>query len=93
MAALALGWEARLLFTYEALDYLRRNPSSGCERDRREQITAFLRRAKRMGAEIYACVSSMASLNVTRDELVDEVEASTGLARFLAEAGDRILFV
>lgn len=59
-----------------------------------EQIAEFLKRAKRMGAEIYACAGSMASLNITRDELIDEVDASTGLANFLMEAEeDQILFI
>ncbi|MFQ5875502.1 MAG: DsrE/DsrF/DrsH-like family protein [Dehalococcoidia bacterium] len=47
-----------------------------------------------MGARFYACVSSMAFLNITRDELIDEVDESTGIATFLMETeNDQLLFV
>jgi len=66
----------------------------GLEKGHMKQISELLARAKRVGTRCYACVNSMALLNITRDELVDEVDESTGLATFLQEAEDaQILFV
>lgn len=39
---------------------------------------------KKLGRfRIYACSGSMAILNITRDELIEEVDESTGLVGFL----------
>jgi peroxiredoxin family protein len=64
------------------------------ERGHMKEISKLLADAKEIGARLYACVSSMAFLNITRDELVDEVDESTGIATFLMETeNDQLLFV
>lgn len=39
--------------------------------------------AKRLGLKLYACANAMATLDLTRDELVDAVDESIGLVRFV----------
>lgn len=59
-----------------------------------EKIARLLAEAKELGAKTYACVSSMALLNMTRDELLDEVDQNTGIATFLMETEeDQLLFI
>lgn len=50
--------------------------------------------AKKMGAKFYACTNSMGLLNISRDELIKEVDKSMGITTFLTEtAEDQILFI
>lgn len=50
--------------------------------------------AKQLGARFYACTQSMGLLNISRDELVKEIDKSMGITTFLAEAsGDQLLFI
>lgn len=59
-----------------------------------KRISEFLSEAKELGATLYACISSMALLNITRDELIDEVDESTGIAIFLMETEEgQMLFI
>lgn len=59
-----------------------------------QKISELLSQTKAMGAKIYACTNSMDLLNISRDELVNEVDKSMGLTTFLAEASqDQILFI
>ena len=111
LTALGTGREVRLLFTYWALEYLRRGQSpslcldaegeshrafieNSIAQGHMKEVSRLLADAKQIGAKIYACVSSMAFLNIARDELIDEVDASTGIATFLVQAEeDQILYV
>ncbi|MGQ9629094.1 MAG: DsrE/DsrF/DrsH-like family protein [bacterium] len=69
---------------------LERNISGG----HMQRIPDLISQAKAMGAKFYACTNSMGLLNISRDELVDEVDRSTGLTAFLSEtSGDQILFI
>lgn len=64
------------------------------EKGHMKRISELLSEAKELGATLYACVSSMSLLNITRDELIDEVDESTGIATFLMKAEeDQILFI
>ena len=57
-------------------------------------VSELLTEAKKMGAKVYACTSSMGLLNISRDELIDEVDKSTGITTFLSETkDDQILFI
>ena len=111
LTALAFGREVKVLFTYWALEYVKREgtPSlrldgegenyravieTNIEKGHMKEISELLAGAKEIGAIFYGCVSSMVFLNITRDELIDEVDGSLGIATFLAEAEeDQILFV
>lgn len=111
LTALAAGREARLFFTYWALEHLKRESAGelgldkegeehrpliekGLERGDLKDIRRLLRDAKELGARISVCVSSMGILNVTRGELIEEVDESTGTATFLSRArGDQLLFI
>lgn len=60
----------------------------------RNNIGELIALTKKMGAVFYACTGSMALLNISRDELVDEVNKSMGITTFLTEAEhDQILFI
>lgn len=64
------------------------------EKGHMKRISEFLSEAKELGATLYACISSMALLNITRDELIDEVDESTGIAIFLMETEEgQMLFI
>lgn len=57
-------------------------------------ISELIRDAVELGGKLYACVSSMALLNIARDELVDEIQESTGTASFIKEANQaHLLFI
>lgn len=59
-----------------------------------QNIDEVIRQAKAMGAQIYACSSSMGILNIARDELIKDVDKSMGITTFLTETtGDQILFI
>jgi len=50
--------------------------------------------AKELGVKFYACTQSMGLLNISRDELVNEIDKSMGITTFLAEvSGDQLLFI
>lgn len=66
------------------------------ERGTVDPISEMLYVAKRFGEfKLYACTASMATLNITRDELIDEVDSSMGLVGFqqLIEDADQILYI
>lgn len=61
-----------------------------------DTITEMLDLAKRFpDFNVYACTNSMAVLNITRDELIDAVDSSTGLVGFqeLVKEADQILYI
>ncbi len=110
LVALALGREARCFFTYWSLPYLTKGKPAFQLNDEGQihkniieehmkkghirEISEVLQEAKAMGALFYVCTNSMGLLNISRDELVNEVDKSMGLTTFLAEAShDQILFI
>lgn len=59
-----------------------------------QKVLELVTQTKVMGAKFYACTSSMGLLNITRDELINEVDKSMGITTFLTEASkDQILFI
>lgn len=61
-----------------------------------DKISDMLHLAKRFGRlKLYACTASMAVLNITRDELVELVDASMGLVGFLemVKGADQTLYI
>jgi peroxiredoxin family protein len=61
-----------------------------------DHISDLLATAHRFGEfHIYACSASMAVLNVTRDELIELVDASMGLVSFLelVKDADKVLYI
>ncbi|MFQ5887739.1 MAG: DsrE/DsrF/DrsH-like family protein [Candidatus Hydrothermarchaeales archaeon] len=64
------------------------------EKGHMREIPELLTQAKELGAKLYACVTSMALLNIARDELIDEVDESTGITTFLTETKEyHVLFI
>lgn len=59
-----------------------------------QKISDLMVNAKAMGAKFYVCTNSMGLLNIARNELIGEVDKSTGLINFLKETADyNILFI
>jgi|GEM_PF-577069 peroxiredoxin family protein len=57
-------------------------------------IQELLKECKTLKGEIYVCAASMALLNITRDELIPEVDKTAGITTFLSEVnGFQILFI
>ncbi|MCC6543359.1 MAG: DsrE/DsrF/DrsH-like family protein [Nitrospirae bacterium] len=58
------------------------------------KISGLITEASAMGVKLYSCTSSMGLLNISRDELIDEVDMSMGMTTFMTEAiNDQILFI
>ena len=99
LAALALGRDVRLFFSYWALEYLKKKGPPVFELEsgskmHKEIIADHVAQVKQMGAKVYACTNSMGILNIARDELIAEVDKAMGLTTFLTETKDhQILFV
>ncbi|MBI2938195.1 MAG: hypothetical protein A3K61_02960 [Thaumarchaeota archaeon RBG_16_49_8] len=97
--ALALGMEVHAIFTYGGLARLikgrtddlgdipdalvRQQVELNLAKGRMGKISDDLKEAKKLGLNVYACVHAMGVLNVSRAELVDEVDQVMGLASFL----------
>ena len=59
-----------------------------------EPIPKLFALTKNLGGKIYVCVSSLALLNITRDELIDEVDEIIGIPKFLMDTEeDQLLFI
>ncbi len=110
LVALALGREVRCFFTYWALEYLVKGKSvfqlneegqthrkileEHMKKGHIQKISELLTQAKSLDAKFCVCTNSMGLLNISRDELVNEVDKSMGLTTFLVETGqDQILFI
>ncbi len=99
MVALAKGMEVHMLFTHGALRRLVKGHlddlgggdareidvavEKGVLNGSLPRISETLRDARRLGLKIYACPNGMALLNISRDELVSEVDKVLGLSTFL----------
>lgn len=58
------------------------------------EISELIRQVKAMGGKFYVCSHSMGLLNISRDELIDEVDKSMGLTTYLTETkGDQLIFI
>ncbi len=69
-------------------DYYRERYIKNVEEGHIERIEEMIKNCKEIGAEFFVCPASMALLNISRDELVDEVDRVIGLASFIAESKD-----
>ena len=64
------------------------------ERAHLQKVSDLITQMNVMGAKLYVCTSSMALLNISRDELIEEVDKSMGITKFLTESAyDQILFI
>lgn len=111
MAALALGREVKLFFSYWALGYLKKDKvdslkldeeanscramvEKGLKRGHLQETSELISQVKKLGGKFYACTNSMGLLNISRDELIEEVDKSMGIITFLTETdGYQILFI
>ena len=95
----ALGKEVHVLFTYRALcrlikgrtdevgdetdPWIKEAVRVGLSKGSIQKISETLENLKKFGGKIHACVAAMAFHNVTKDELIDEVDQVTGIVTFL----------
>lgn len=64
------------------------------EKGHLQEIINLIREAKKMGASFSVCSGSMGLLNISRDELVDEVDQVMGLTAFLVETNQgQVIFI
>ena len=79
-AAVTLEMEVHAYFTGDAVEHLRKN---------REDSLASLREAKTAGSvSIYACSAAMKSHSLSKEELTDVVDMTSGYVYFLTLAMD-----
>ncbi|MBI2852805.1 MAG: DsrE/DsrF/DrsH-like family protein [Chloroflexi bacterium] len=99
LVGLASGFEAHILLTYEGLKrftkghlmdvgeetspLVRVHIQRGLESGGISPLDAQLADAKKLGLKLYACPSAMAALNITINDLTDEIDDIMGLAAFL----------
>lgn len=111
LASLAMGKDAKLFFSYWALEYFKKGASGHFMLDKEAEshreiieknikkghllkLCELIKQTKTMGAKFYSCTSSMGLLNITRDELAEEVDKSIGITTFLTEVADyQLLFI
>ncbi len=110
--AAALGNEVAVLFGYgglvrlrkghvddvgdETAGWIREQIRLGQAKGHVSRISELLETLPRLGGKIYACPAAMALHNLSREELIDEVNRVCGLAEFLsrsAESASTILYV
>ncbi len=100
---LTLGMEAHILLTYEGLSRFAKGKlddpygtdgelmakmQNGVDSGRFHTIEEKLATAKEMGLKLYACTTACATLGVTKEDLVDEVDSVMGLTAFIQMARD-----
>jgi len=97
--ALAMGRPVYMLLTYGGLLRFTRGRLEDMDEDTPAAIGEALERglargsivplaealanAKRLGLKLYACSNALANLNISRDELVEEVDEVVGLVTFM----------
>ncbi|MGD9039845.1 MAG: DsrE/DsrF/DrsH-like family protein [Desulfobacteraceae bacterium] len=59
-----------------------------------ESLSELFSEARALGAEFYTCSNSMSLLNISRGELIEEVDRPMGLTTFLSKTAEyQILFI
>ncbi|MEW6202086.1 MAG: DsrE/DsrF/DrsH-like family protein [bacterium] len=102
--AAAMGKEVHLLFTYWALKRLVRGETDKTDSQFIEEavakgymktITEAITTIKKFGTvHIYACSGSMALMNISQDELINEVDRIMGLPTFISLwEGSDVIFI
>jgi peroxiredoxin family protein len=99
LVSASMGKEVHVLFTYNAINRLRKGNvdqvgeetdksireaiKTGLKKGSIGKISDILRDLKRFGGKVYACVAAMAFHNLTKDELIENVDHVIGIAAFL----------
>jgi len=102
LAGLSLGWQVDMLLTYGGLNRFtkgrladlgeetppaeRNQIKHGLSTGGIRPLKDYLEDARALGLRIHACPTAMANLNISRDQLVPEVDQVTGLTSFLTMA-------
>lgn len=96
---LAIGMEAHILLTYGGLRRFVKGHLEDIEEETDSQLRGFISKglasggiqsiehqledARKLGLKLYACANAMASLNIARNELMEEVDEVIGLVTFM----------
>lgn len=106
LISLASGMEVHMMVTFDGLrrftqghlgDMTETSPeiTASIERGLKTggitSLAAQLADAKKLGLKIYACPNAMATLNITVNDLIAEVDGVLGLAAFLALAKTAVI--
>jgi len=97
--ALAMGMEVHMLLTYGGLRRFVKGHLEDLGEETDKQVRPSLQRglasggiyplekqlaeARKLGLKLYACANAMATLNISRPELLPEIDEVIGLATFL----------
>lgn len=104
----ALGDEVHVFFSYggilrlrkghedeigeETAEYVRKDLLEGQRKGGLLKISETIRLLRSLGGKIYACPTAMALHNLTRSDLIDDIDEICGVATFLAQnAKDAII--
>ena len=102
--------EVHVLFTYGAVlrlvkgkandvgeetdVWIRKDVKRGLENGSIKKISEMISYLKGFGGKIYACVAALAFHNITKDDLIEEVDEITGISTFLEKTeGSIMLYV
>lgn len=83
------------ILSRETNEPIRHEISRGLEKGSVQRISYLIKNIKDFGGKIYACSAAMALHNVTKDDLIEDVDGIMGLATFLELVGDdsKIIYV
>lgn len=88
MIAQAQEKGVHIFCSFDALKKFKKG-AQGIKKGGLEPLPKLIKEAKELGRlKIYACAGSMSLLNISRDELIEEVDRSMGLTAFLNLAYD-----
>lgn len=99
IVGLAIGMESHILLTYGGLKRFVKGHLEDIEEETDNQLKGFISKglasggvqniehqledARKLGLKLYACANAMSTLNISRSELMDEVDEVIGLVTFL----------
>ena len=98
IVSMVMGMEAHILLTYEALNRFTKGHLEDLDDSdnevqtklqqsiisgRNHSIEEKLASAREMGLRLYACANAMATMGITSEDLVEEVEEVMGLPSFI----------
>lgn len=95
----ALGYHVRIMFGYEGIKRLRKGFIDHIEEgaeigfQKLTKISEILDGIRKLGGKIYACPTAMALQNLTRDELIEEIDNVMGIVEFTMQAEDKIIYI
>ncbi len=95
----SLGYYMRIMFGYEGVKRLRKGVVDHIEEGAEEgfqkltKISEIIEGIRKLGGKIYVCPTAMALHNLTRDDLIDDIDNVMGIVEFTVQAEDKIIYI